>query len=152
MGIFTKNIAKESKSPSKVSLANSPNYIQFESKGEPSGMPNGNKNKKIDFSLHIRSTVLETDKCTIAIKEEIANTDHTIKATRLGREVNNKTFFIDANLYHCREYKELLTERSLLQREFRYHRTARCQRSVCKQWLYDKNRIEKNRLCIGHQI
>lgn len=97
MGIFTQNIAKESKSPTKVSLANNPNYVQFESTGEVSNPPTENKNKQIDIRLTILSTSLDADKCFIPITEEATEIDHSIKATRNRNEVNNNTFFLDSS-------------------------------------------------------
>jgi len=88
MGYFTNNIAKESKSPAKVSLSGNPNYIQFESLNDPA------QNKHIDISLQIIDTSVELSKTEIVIVESESSNRYELKGTRTPANVNNSTFFV----------------------------------------------------------
>nr|DAE47083.1 MAG TPA: hypothetical protein [Caudoviricetes sp.] len=89
MGYFTKEIAKESKTPAIVSLSSNPNYIQFESLNDPT------ENKHIDISLQILDTSVELSKTEIVIVETDSGNRHELKGTRTRANVNSNTFFVD---------------------------------------------------------
>jgi len=88
MGFFTKDIAKESKTPAIVSLSSNPNYIQFES------LNNSSANKHIEISLQVLDTSLDLEKTEIIIVESESSTRHELIGTRNRDEVNNSTFFV----------------------------------------------------------
>ena len=88
MGFFTKNIAKESKTPEIVSLSNNPNYIQFESLNKTS------ENKHIELMLKVLNTTLDLDKTKMVIVESKTDTKHELIGTRNRNEVNNTTYFV----------------------------------------------------------
>lgn len=87
-GYFTKNIAEESKTPEIVSLSSNPNYIGFKRLNDAS------QNKKINISLEVLDTSLDTSFTKIAIVESASKNKHEIKGTRNKGEVDNTTFFI----------------------------------------------------------
>lgn len=92
MGYFTNDIAKESKSPAKVSLSQNPNFIQFESKTDGSG------NVPVNALFTILSTQFESiDKATITISELATPTVHVFKGTLTPDEVDNTTFLISSS-------------------------------------------------------
>lgn len=89
MGYFTNNIAKESKSPAKVSLSQNPNFIQFESKTDSSG------NVAVNALFTILSTQFDNiDKATITINKPATSTAHVLRGTLTPNKVDNTTFLI----------------------------------------------------------
>lgn len=88
MGYFTKNIAKESKTPAIVSLSSNPNYIQFESLNDAS------INKHIEISLQVLDTSVDLEKTVITIVESESKNKHELKGTRTREDVNSTTFFV----------------------------------------------------------
>ena len=89
MGYFTNDIAKESKSPAKVSLSQNPNFIQFESKTD------GSVNVPVNALFTILSTQFDNiDQAIITIEEQGTSTVHILKGTLTPNEVNNTTFLI----------------------------------------------------------
>ena len=88
MGIFTKKIAKESETPTIVSLSSNANYIQFESLNNPK------ENKHINISLRIIGTKADVSKSALVIVEKESNSKHEFIGTEDGGEVNSTTFFI----------------------------------------------------------
>jgi len=87
-GYFTKNIAKESRTPNIVSLSGNPNYLEFESLNDSDG------NKKIDISLEVLNTNIDVNKAEIVIKETLSSDEHKFTGTRDKDKVNSTTFFI----------------------------------------------------------
>lgn len=88
MGYFTNNIAKESKTPAKVSLSSNPNFIQFENANNP------NDNKPVKISLQVLDTSVDITKTKISILETISLIRHEFVGTRKREEINNSTFFV----------------------------------------------------------
>lgn len=87
-GYFTKDIAKESRTPEIVSLSSNPNYLEFESLNDSS------QNSKIDISLEVLNTSLDVSKTKIAIVETSSKDRHELQGTRNRNEVSSTTFFI----------------------------------------------------------
>lgn len=87
-GYFTKDIAKESRTPEIVSLSSNPNYLEFASLNDSS------ENKKIDISLQVLDSSLDVSKTEIVIIETSSKDRHELKGTRNRNEVNSTTFFI----------------------------------------------------------
>lgn len=88
MGYFIKEIARESKSPAKVSLSGNPNFIEFEAY-------TAGQSSKVDISLQILNPHVEASKTTIKITEKKGETTHEFKGTAIPSDVNNTTFYLN---------------------------------------------------------
>lgn len=97
MGYFIKNIAKESKSPARVSMADNPNFIEFEA--YTTGQP-----QKVDISLRVKDTAIDSEKTKVGITRIVDNNEGSSEAnegtryefagTRDKNKVNDKTFYL----------------------------------------------------------
>ncbi len=91
MGYFTRQLAKESISPARFSLAANPNFIQFESLNE--GGLSGYMMKK----LIVSQTQTEQSGNDILATEVQTGIEHRFSGTYNRQEVNSTTFFIDTD-------------------------------------------------------
>lgn len=88
MGYFTRNIAKESRTPEIVSLSSNPNYLEFES------LTDSSQNKRINISIEVLDTSIEESKTKITIVETESKNSLELTGTRDKSNVNNTTFFL----------------------------------------------------------
>lgn len=97
MGYFINNIAKETKTPSKVSLSSNTNYIEFSSMGNPAN------DVHVNISLTLKSAgyILESEIPLIfknisgfKIVETKTGIEHQFKGTSVISEIDNSHYYL----------------------------------------------------------
>lgn len=90
MGYFINEIAKITKTPTKVSLSGNPNFIEFSSK-------RSENSDRIKVTYKIREDIKEATNMNISFEEIATGIVHEFKGTTKKEEVSDTVFYVDIN-------------------------------------------------------